>query len=175
MTKARFSVVAAIAAIAACSAGAPAQAQSDPAAAPAVSTGVPVYQGTAFVTAVTSACATNFGVGDYYTMLFRQLVESGNTSYGGGIAFFSPRSAVAYVMPANKPLNGGKQSQTSVNAHGESSKVGPFSYTGGFNLTISPATLAASTPNVTITGTVTNFFNYSGCTVTIRAALALRP
>jgi hypothetical protein len=177
MTTLRLSLVAAIAAAAACSAGAPAQAQSGPAAPATVSTGVPVYQGTAFILTVNTACTNNgVNVGDYDTMLYRPLAESGK-NYGGGIDFNSERSAVSYVMPANTPLNGGVQNHSSVAIYGESSKVGPFSGTGGFNLQISnPGTVAAPAPSVTITGTVNNLWNYSSsCNVTIRAALALRP
>jgi hypothetical protein len=73
-------------------------------------------------------------------------------------------------------LNGGVQNQPRVTAYGESSEAGPYSYTGGFNLKISsPGTLKAPAAYVTITGTVTNIWNYTGCTVTINAALALRP
>jgi len=176
MTNLRVSSVLVAAGIATCSVGASARAQEAGSVPATVSTGVPVYQGTAFITAVTTACtANNIVVGDYYTMLYRQLVEAGNTSYGGGIGFATERGSVSYVMPANQPLNAGKQVQTSVNAYGESSKVGPFSYTGGFNLVISPSKLSAMSPGVTIKGTVTNFFNDTGCTATIRASLALRP
>ena len=172
MTNRRLSCLLVAAGIAACSVGASAWAQSVPG---TVSTGVPVYQGTAFVTGVAGCVSSNIPVGDAYVMLYRQLVEPNNTVYGGGIAFATERSSTSYVMPANQPLNAGKQVQTSVNAYGESSKVGPFSYTGGFNLVISPSTLTATTPAVTIKGTVSNFFNNTGCTITIRAALALRP
>jgi hypothetical protein len=179
MARLQFSLVAAIAAVAACSAGAPAQAQSSPAATPALSTDVPVYQGGVFVTAVTSACtANNIAVGNYWTMDFRQLPRPVNTAhFGGGFEFVSDRSSLSYVMPPGTPLNGGHTVQTSVTAYGESGEAGPYNYTGAFNLTISPATLNATTPSavVTITGTVADLWDYTGCTVTIRAALALRP
>jgi hypothetical protein len=161
MASLRYLIVGSLAA-AACSVGAPAQ---------AVSTVVPVYQGTAFVTAVSGSCAA---VGDYYTMVYRQLVEPSNTSYGGGVSFVSERSTVSYVMPANKPLNSGNQ--PTLNAYGQSAEAGPFTYTGGVNLKISsPGTTKKPKTSVTITGTVTNFFDTTGCTVTIGAALQLRP
>ncbi len=178
MARLRFSLVAAIAAVAACAAGAPAQAQSTPAAAPAVSTDVPVYQGVAFFTAVSgTACTSNgFNVGDWYVMEYRQLPRPSHTTYGGGIQFASERSAFSLVMAPGANLNGGVQNHPSVDGYGESSEAGPFSFTGGFDLTISsPGTAAAPAASVTITGTVANFFSYTGCTVTIRASLALRP
>jgi hypothetical protein len=119
-----------------CACAGSAMAQQGSVAPPTVSTGVPVYQGTAFV---------------------------------------SPISSVSYVLPAGVSLLGGYQTFPSVSAHGESSDVGPFNYTGSLNLTIAPAPLTPSTSNVYITGTVGDIFGYAGCTVTIRAALALRP
>jgi len=144
-------------------------------AAPTLSTGVPVYQGTAFWTAVSNACAS-FGVsvGDYYMMTYRQAVEPGNSDYGGGIALNSDRLGVAYVLPANQPLPAGHQVHT-VTVTGLSSKVGPYQYSSTMNLTISPNTTTGSTSAVTITGTLTNFFAYTGCNVTFRSALSLRP
>jgi hypothetical protein len=136
----------------------------------------PVYQGTAFVNAVTTACTTNgVAVGDYYTIIYRQLAESGS-GYGGGVQFADGRSTVSYVMPANEPLNSGTQNQPSLTAYIQSSEADPASYTAGFDLKISsPGTVKKPATDVTITGTVTNFFSYADCTVTIGAALELRP
>ncbi len=188
MTTLRLSLVAAIAAVAACSAGAPAHAQSGPAAPATVTTGVPVYQGTAFILTANSACTSNgVNVDDYYTMLYRPYPKSGNTVYGGGIQFNTDRSTVSYVLPANTNLLPANEVQSSVDINGQSSKVGPFctgggascgSGTGGsFSLTISnPGTTAAPAKSVTITGTVNNLWNFSSsCNVTIRAAMSLRP
>jgi hypothetical protein len=159
-----------------CACAGSAMAQQGSVAPPTVSTGVPVYQGTAFVIGVSDGCASSVpAVGDYYTMLYRAFPETGNTLYGGGIAFVTPISSVSYVLPAGVSLLGGYQTFPSVSAHGESSDVGPFNYTGSLNLTIAPALLTPSTSNVYITGTVGDIFGYAGCTVTIRAALALRP
>ena len=174
MAKTRFALITAIGAIAAFSGGASVLAQ--PAAAPPLSTDVPVYQGGAFVTIANTSCTNNdIATGDYYTMIYRQDVRPGNTEYGGGIQFVNESSGVSYVMPARTPLNGGHQVQTSVTAYGLSSEAGPFNYRGGFDLTISPTTLTATTPGVSITGSVTNFFDYPGCTISIRAFLALHP
>ena len=163
MTRLQLSLAAAVTAIAVC-----------PTAGSALSTDVPVYQGTAFVTAVTSACTTNgVAIGNYATMIYRQQPRPKITAYGGAIQFVSGRSAVSYVMPASTALNGGETNLASVNAYGELSLVGPYSFTGGFDLTISDPTGPA--PGVTITGTVSNLWGYAGCTATIEASLALRP
>ena len=141
-----------------------------------VSPGVPVYQGTAFVTAVSSGCAAGAAsVGDDYTILYREFPETGNALYGGGVAFVAPLSSVAYVLPAGVVLIGGRQTFATVRVHGESPDVGPFQYTASLDLTIAPEMLTPSTPSVYITGTVGDMFGNSGCAVTIRAALALRP
>ena len=161
MTRLQLSLATAVMAIAVCpTAG-------------SATTDVPVYQGTAFITAVTgSACATNgVAIGNYSTMIYRQQPRS-NSTYGGAIQFVSGRSAVSYVMPANTALNGGV-TNVSVDAYGESSLVGPFNFSGGFDLTISDPTGPA--PGVTIAGTVANMWGVSGCSATIEASLALRP
>jgi hypothetical protein len=177
MTKLRFSLVAAVAAVAACWAGAPARAQNLPTPVPTLSTDVPVWQGLAFLTAVSgSDCTSNdINEDDFFTMIYRQLPRPSHTTYGGGIQFASERSAFSLVMPASTNLNGGAQNHPSLDGFGESSEAGPFSFTGGFDLTISPAPITSTTDFVTITGTVSSFFGFSGCTATIRAALALRP
>ena len=147
-----------------------------PALAQSVSPGVPVYQGTAFVTGVSSGCAAGAAsVGDDYTILYRELPAIGNALYGGGVAFVAPLSSVSYVLPAGVALIGGRQTFSTVAAHAESPDVGPFQYSGSLDLTISPEMLTPLTPSVYITGTVGNMFGNSGCAVTIRAALALRP
>lgn len=159
MTRLRLSLLAAVTTIAVCST-------------PAFATDVPIYQGTAFFTAVAGTCASDgVAVGDYATMIYRQQPRPSVSSYGGAIAFVSRRSAVSYVMPASTALNSGNQ--PSVSAYGESSLVGPYNYTGAFNLTISNP--AGPAPGVTITGTVADIYDYTGCTVTIEASLALRP
>jgi hypothetical protein len=180
MANSKLLLVAAMAA-AACSAGAAAQAQSSQADTATVSTGVPVYQGVAFVTAYTDATAdacenAGFAVGSYDTMIYRQLVESGNTSYGGGFGFANERDGFSFVMPAGKPLNSGTQKLTTASFYGESSQVGPYSYTGAFDLKISsPGSATKPKASVTISGTVTNYYGTTGCDVTINAALTLRP
>ena len=80
----------------------------------AFATDVPVYQGTAFFTAVAGTCASDgVAVGDYATMIYRQQPRSSFPSYGGAIAFVTRRSAVSYVMPASTPLNGGNEPSVS--------------------------------------------------------------
>ncbi len=139
----------------------------------------PVYQGVAFVTAVnggaTNACVLNgIHVGDYYTMLYRSAAESNNAAYGGGIGFASERSSVALDLAAGQSLLAGAQVRT-VTAVGQSSRVGPFTTSSTFDLDIAPNPLLATTPGVSISGTVTNMWGFDGCTITLRASLTLRP
>lgn len=143
--------------------------------APTAASVAPVYQGTVFIVGVSSGCEPGqASVGDYYTMLYRQIAQAGS-SFGGGVAFVTPRSSFSYVLPKGVSLNGGRQNFPTVRVDGKSSQVGPLNYTGSLDLTISPTTLTATTPSVYITGTVGDIFSYAGCNVTIRAALALRP
>ena len=173
MTRLRLRHVVTIAAVAACWAGG---------AAPALAASAPVWQGTAFVTAVSGNCASNgVNVGTYYTMLYREQAQSGNTVYGGGVQFASQRSSVSYVMPANDSLPSGQEDSepsSTLTAYGQSSLGGPFggpgNYIASFDLTIS-STSSGTATNVTITGTVNNLWNYSSpCNVTIEASLALQ-
>jgi hypothetical protein len=43
-------------------------------------------------------------------------------------------------------------------------------YTGSFNLHVTPASPTAATNQVTVTGTIGNFFDVTGCTVTIEGS-----
>ncbi len=43
------------------------------------------------------------------------------------------------------------------------------------DLTITPTKITSSTPSIEITGTINNFFNDTGCNVTVVGALGLRP
>jgi hypothetical protein len=65
---------------------------------------------------------------------------------------------------------------------GIGSRAGFGQYAGTYNLTVVPATITAATPAtitaftdaVTITGTITNFFNTTGCNVTFEGVYVQR-
>jgi hypothetical protein len=51
-----------------------------------------------------------------------------------------------------------------------------FTYGGGtYNLTITPAKIVATTPYVTITGTINNFLNTAGCNIGIKGTYVKEP
>ena len=144
-----------------------------------VDAAAPVYQGAAFVIAAsggtTGACASN-GVkaGDAYTILYRPAAQSGSEVYGGGIGLASDLASESLDLAAGVDLPAGRETRTVI-AHGQSSAVGPFSTSSTFDLEIGPDPLPAKALWATIAGTVTNMWGFGGCTVTLRAALALRP
>jgi hypothetical protein len=47
-------------------------------------------------------------------------------------------------------------------------------YTGTYNITLSPTIITASTPSVTIDGTINNFLNVPGCNVTFEGVYVER-
>jgi hypothetical protein len=63
------------------------------------------------------------------------------------------------------------------NGVGLSGRATISQYTGTSKLVVTPkpSPLTATTKQVTITGTITNFFNNPGCTVTIEGSYFLRP
>jgi hypothetical protein len=139
---------------------------------------VPVYQGIAFVTAVnggaTNACILNgIRVGDYYTTVYRSGAEAGNTASVGGLGFYFKASSVALDLAAGASLSAGHSVQT-ITAQGQSSLVGPFATRSTFDLNIAPDPLLATTPWVTISGTVADW-GFNGCAITLRGSLTLRP
>ena len=137
---------------------------------------VQVFQGQVFVTAVNAPCtaASAVAVGDHYLGLFRSVLNPSFPLIGGGFSLHGQRSAAVYQLPAGIALPGGAQSKT-VPVTGVSSRVGIFAFTSTYTLNIAPAAIVATTPYVTITGTLTNFFDTAGCTVSIRGAFTVRP
>jgi len=55
------------------------------------------------------------------------------------------------------------------------SRAGVSDFSGTFAISSSPATVAASTPNVTLTGNLTNFHNKTNCTASFTAPMIRRP
>jgi len=47
-------------------------------------------------------------------------------------------------------------------------------YTGTYNLALTPATITASTPSLSIDGTITNFLDVTSCNVTFEGAYVKR-
>jgi hypothetical protein len=159
----RFAAAAVLALAALATAG-QAQAASEP----------QVWQGTVFVESVTGACTTAgvTSVGDYYTMVYRPIIPGSQTG-PEGLTFIGARAGQAwYTLSATASFSSPAVANIlALYSHATSTFAAS---TGGYSLTILPAPIATNTPTVTITGMLSNFWDTSGCNVTISAALAAR-
>jgi hypothetical protein len=128
-----------------------------------------VWQGDVFITAANSICqSAGWPVGNYLRVEFRphNLTDNGSNTYLG---LYSPRSAQTYSI-AGKGLVAGTYA-----AGGITSTAFPQGWTSTFSgVSVSPAP-KLTTKTVTIKATITNFFNNTGCTVTIQGAAFQRP
>lgn len=137
-----------------------------------------VWTGNMFVTAVPSPtnCINSSGVsvadvGDFYRALYRPA----GTALGNGadsyLALVSQRSAFAITVPNNSFRAGINYASSYV-----SSTVGFGSNAAGITQwQQSPTSPGTGTANVTLTATLANFWNLTGCTVTLQGALPLTP
>ena len=130
-----------------------------------------VWQGESFLTSVSDTCtASNIAVGDYYRVVYRPKLNG--TDPAEGLSFVGGRSAVLATSAAGSAMFQGSGTYKST---GVSSRATSFSSTGHFQLSISPAPILSGTEVVTISGTLTNFFAITGCTIGFSSALVQRP
>ncbi len=131
-----------------------------------------VWQGEAFVTAVTDACApgSTAEVGDFFRIIYRPKLSSLDPAEG--LSFVGSRSTYLAISQA-----GGAMFQGSGTYKGTylSSRAATGSTTGAFQLSISPLPILSGTGTITISGTITNFFAVTGCDITFRSAFTPRP
>ncbi len=130
-----------------------------------------VWQGEVFLTSVTSPCTPNAvgSVGDFYRVIYRPKLTGASTA--DALAFVGSRSDYLVTSATGSAtLQGsGTYKGTYISSHASTGST-----TGAFQLTILPAPVTASALNLTITGTITNFFAVTGCDIGIRAALTQR-
>jgi hypothetical protein len=131
-----------------------------------------VWQGGVTATQQTTACFNIFPPGFMGTGIFRPRLDPAEPASALSIIF--QRSAVISVRtagPASDKMHGqGSYRGTYINI-GARVKEG---FTGTFNFVLNPASPIATTQFVTMSGTITNFFGQTGCTVTIRGSFARR-
>jgi hypothetical protein len=134
------------------------------------------WQGEVMVTAVSgAACAANKdAVGDNYLADFEPSGVTGNSA-NSFLSFLSRRSAfalkVAGSIKPTSPATTKAYTGVFVSGRGEFS-TGP---TGSFSgVTITPASIAATTDVVSIVATIANWQSDVGCTATIHGAFVLR-
>lgn len=154
-------LAAAIATALALGATAPAQAASQ------------VWQGTLFITSVTGACAAaNTSTGDYYTVVYRPII-SGSQNGPEGLSFISSRSG-QYWSTLSSTASFQSAAQANILSFGSHATQSYAASGGGYSLIILPDVVTLQTPTVTMTGQLSNFWNVSGCNVTVSAALTQR-
>jgi len=133
-----------------------------------------VWDGFVTVAAATPQCSGVGGTvpGDTHVSVFRPKITS--TEGPSFLSFVFLRAAVTHqnTSEATVPLMNGSGNYTAflVGNHAAFSQ-----YTGTYNLTVTPAIITAATPSVTIDGTINNYLNVSGCSVTFVGSYAERP
>lgn len=145
---------------------------------PAIGEAATIWTGNMFVTAVPAPakCVNSSGttvaeVGDYYRGLYRPAGTALGNGANSYLALISQRSSFAITVPNNSFQAGINYGSSYV-----SSTIGFGSNSAGITRwQQSPTTPATGTPNVTLTTTLANFWNLTGCTVTLQGALPLTP
>jgi hypothetical protein len=133
-----------------------------------------VWQGAATLTSLSSACATiNHKPGDSAFSVFRPRLDPAEPK--SAISFTFTRSAHAFFRSGggSDQMNGAG-SYTSPWYSGRVTST-PGGNTGTYNFHLTPATVLATTPVVTIVGTINNFHGIVGCTVGFKGAFDRRP
>jgi hypothetical protein len=132
-----------------------------------------VWDGFATVFAATPQCSGVSGaaVGDTHVSVFHPLI--GSTATPTHLSFVFLRGAVTQENTSETTVH---QMNGSGNYSGfmVGSQAGFSQYTGTYKITLFPATITASTPSVTIDGTINNFLNTPGCHVTFVGTYAER-
>jgi len=142
------------------------------AAAPAAATPA-VWQGDLFVTAVTSACTGVTGKNNFYTTVYRPDVAPPPLGQAKeALSIYTGRGAFLIEAPGATLRGSVVANSTAITRY--ATLVGGTG-TAPVKLTITPATITATTPVVQISGTLGNFFNVSGCTAAVTAVLARQP
>jgi hypothetical protein len=134
---------------------------------------VAAWEGYATVIASTPQCSGVGGTapGDTHVSIFRPKIAS--TDSPTFLSFVFLRAAVTQenTSESTVPQMNGSGNYT---GFAIGSRAGFGQYTGTYNLTVTPAIVTASTPSVTIDGTITNFWNSTGCNVTFEGVYVER-
>ena len=132
-----------------------------------------MWQGDLFVTTITTTCTTEdvTAVGDFYRSVYRpNIAPPPDSQADEALSLISERNAII-LEATGKTLRGkANASELVIVSHAEAGQA-PTTV----DLTITPAKIRSSTLSIEITGTINNFFNETGCNVTVVGALGLRP
>jgi hypothetical protein len=130
------------------------------------------WEGFATVTASTG-CSGVAGAtpGDTHVSIFRPKIASTDTPTF--LSFVFLRAALTQENASESTVH---QMNGSGNYTGFAigSRAAFSQYSGTYKLTLTPPTITAATPSVIIDGTITNYFNATGCSVTFEGAYVQR-
>jgi hypothetical protein len=148
------------------------------------------WEGFATITAATPQCSgingtgTGAGVdgtatGAIHVSIFRPKIAITDSPTFLSFVFLRAALTLENASEATVPQMNGSGNYT---GFGIGSRAGFGQYAGTYNLTVVPATITAATPAtisavtdaVAITGTITNFFNTTGCNVTFEGVYVQR-
>jgi len=132
------------------------------------------WEGFMTVTNNTPQCSGVGGtsVGSTNVSIYRPKIKGSDTNTFLTIMF--TRAAIAFQNTSESTIhqmNGsGNYTGAAINSRGKA-----FSYAGTYsNFVVTPSTVAATTTNVTITGTIGKIWNTTGCDVTFKATYTKR-
>ena len=133
------------------------------------------WQGIATVTASTAAQCAGVGgttVGDAMVSVFRPKIASTDTTTYLSFAFLRAAFTVENTSKSTIHQMHGAGNDDILGVDGRAKFIDG---TGTYSLSISPAAAAvATTPVITITGKINNFFDATGCNVTFTGVYAKR-
>lgn len=138
-------------------------------------TGTKTFQGLGFIESVNSTCASlGFAVGDYYTAVYRYKIDSSAT-VNDAFTVFTLRAAF-HILANNASgslLGATATTNAALDSHGGLST----GLAGSTSLSIGSAggQPTATAINLKVVGTIDNFFDNPGCSITIHANMVARP
>lgn len=132
------------------------------------------WQGIATTTASTTAQCAGIGgtlPSDAEISVFRPRIASADPATYLSFVFLRAVFTVENTSEATVHQMHGSGND---NIFGVNSRAKFFDGSGTYSLAITPATITTSTPVVTITGKINNFFDVAGCDVTFKGVYAKR-
>jgi hypothetical protein len=146
------------------------------------------WEGFATITAATPQCSGGTGTGAgldgtatgaIHVSIFRPKIAGTDPPTFLSFVFLRAALTLENASEATVPQMNGSGNYT---GFGIGSRAGFAQYAGTYHLTVVPATITAATPAtisaltdaVAITGTITNFFNTTGCNVTFEGVYVQR-
>ena len=132
-----------------------------------------VWEGYATVTASTTQCSGvgGTGTGDTHVSIFRPKILSTDPPTFLSVIFLRAAGTHENSNESTVHQMHGSGNYTAFNVNSRARFV---TYTGTYSFTVSPASIIASTPVVTINGNINSFGNVPGCTVTFKGVYLQR-